>query len=244
MDQRTMHRLGVYATTAITAITAQNLDGVRAVQATEPEVLGAQIDAVFEGFELSAIKTGMLWSASLIDVVADRLADASAPVVVDPVMVATSGARLLELDAVEAYRRLLAHATVVTPNLDEAEVFLGEPVNTVRLEDEARVLMDRLGCAVLLKGGHLGTDPHDVLATPDGCWTWSHARLREVNTHGTGCMLSSALAARLALGRTLLQATQDSLAFVHDALARAQSTVHRQPNVEAAQIEPSHLRRL
>jgi hydroxymethylpyrimidine kinase/phosphomethylpyrimidine kinase len=157
-------------------------------------------------------------------------------------MVATSGARLLEADAVESYRMLLRRCTLATPNLDEAAVLLGAPVRTDQLEAEAQRLADTLGCAVLLKGGHLDGDPHDVLAMDDDTRGWTHPRVTGVNAHGTGCMLSSAIAARLARRESLVDACADALAFVHDALVRGRSeTVHAQPNVEAAQIVRSHL---
>lgn len=219
-DLRVMQRIGTFGTSAITAVTAQNLDGVRDVDGVRPQLLGAQIDAVLEGFPVAAIKTGMLWSAALVEVVIDRLHATDAALVVDPVMVATSGARLLNEDAVAAYAGLFSRALVATPNLDEGEALLERAIDRGRLAEEAARLADRLGCAVLLKGGHLAGAPIDVLVTASETHAWTHPRITHANTHGSGCMLSSAIAAYLALGHGLPQACLHALAFVHDALAR------------------------
>jgi hydroxymethylpyrimidine kinase/phosphomethylpyrimidine kinase len=233
----------VFATTAITAVTAQNRAGVHAVEGVSAEVLGAQIDAVLSAFPIAAIKTGMLWSAESVVTVTEHLRDTTVPVVVDPVMVATSGGRLLDPAAISAHDRLFRRAALVTPNLDEAAVLLGRALDPGALEDEAKRLRDRLGCPVLLKGGHLAGSPHDVLADRDALHVWIHARVEGTDTHGTGCILSSAIAARLAAGRALAEACADGLAFVHDALTRGGSgTVGGLPNIEAARIEPAHLR--
>ncbi len=237
-DLRVMHRLGVFGTSAITAITAQNTGGVRDVEGVRPSLLQAQLDAVLEGFAVGAIKTGMLWSAALVDVVAARVATLDIPVIVDPVMVATSGARLLDGDAVERYRGLFAHATVATPNLDEAAVLLGRPVDRSALHDEAASLAAALGCAVLLKGGHLDGPPEDVLVAAGETFSFRHARIEGVNTHGSGCMLSSAIAAFSALGRDLPDACAHGLAFVHDALAKgAHSGRDRLAHIEGAHAD-------
>ena len=239
VDLRVMRRLGVTGTTAITAVTAQNLEGVTMVDGVRPALVLAQIDAVLAGFDVRAIKTGMLWSAEIIEAVADRLRRQDQPIVVDPVMVATSGARLLAADAVDAYAGLWSQAALATPNLDEAEILLGEGVSHEDLPAAAQRLRDRLGCAVLLKGGHVQGAPVDVLASADATTAWRHERITDVNTHGTGCMLASAIAARLALGDRLVAACAAGLAFVHDALRRGAPAL---ASVETAEVEPSHLR--
>jgi hydroxymethylpyrimidine/phosphomethylpyrimidine kinase len=235
-DLRVFHRLGAFGTTAITAITAQNLAGVRAVAGQTPAVVVQQIDAVLEGFTIGAVKTGMLWSAAIVTAVAERLARARLPVVVDPVMVATSGARLLGEDAIAAYcERLLPNAAVITPNLDEAAVLLDRgPIRRDELAAVAGSLHLRFGVPVLLKGGHLDGDPVDLLRDADGAVAWRHARVTGVNAHGTGCMLSAAIAARLAAGAALRPACAAGLAFVHDALQKAQRIA---PGVALAGIE-------
>ena len=244
MDLRVFRRLGVLGTTAITAVTAQNLEGVSAVAGIDPKTLTAQIEAVLGGFEVGAIKTGMLWSRTNVETVCDALASVDVPVVVDPVMIATTGARLLDVEAIEAYGSLLRRATVVTPNLDEAEILVGRAIDHAALAAEARALASALGSAVLLKGGHLEGTPRDVLATGTEVLAWDHDRIAAINSHGSGCMLSSAIAARLALGDGLVDAVAAALAFTHDALARA---VGREPalaDVEEAKVVPSHLRRI
>jgi hydroxymethylpyrimidine/phosphomethylpyrimidine kinase len=158
------------------------------------------------------------------------------PLVVDPVMVATSGARLLAEPAVAVYRQMLCpRATLVTPNLDEAAVLLGEDdIPPERLFDAASVLADRLGCAVLLKGGHLRGDPLDVLRHPGGTAAWRHPRIGQVDTHGSGCMLSAAVAAQLARGHELVTACEAALAFVHRALEHGRPVA---PGLRLADIE-------
>ncbi len=221
-DLRVFHRLGVFGTTAITAITAQNLAGVRDVAGLDAAQVGAQIAAVTEGFALRAAKTGMLWSERIVHAVASALGAAAVPIVVDPVMVATSGARLLDLRAIAAYgAHLLPRASLITPNLDEAAVLLAvENVAPDQMRAAADALFQRFGVPVLLKGGHLRGDPIDVLRQASGFVAWRHRRIAAVNTHGSGCMLSAAITARLAHGDGLENACAHGLAFVHDALAR------------------------
>lgn len=225
-DLRVFSRLGCFGTTAITAVTAQNLDGVSAVVGLASEQVRAQTEAVIEGFAPRALKTGMLWSASIVAAVAELVEryDLGQRLVVDPVMVATSGARLLEEEAISAYRqRLLPRARLVTPNLDEAAVLLerSTPISAEELDAAAAELVERFGVAVLLKGGHLAGDPIDLLVTADGQRRrWSHPRVEGTHTHGTGCMLSAAIAAGLATDLGLGAACERALAFVHDALAQ------------------------
>lgn len=256
-DLRVFSRLGVFGTTVITAVTAQNLDGVARVEGIDAELVRSQILAVRSGFDVWALKTGMLWSQATVEAVAEAIAEApdaaaSVPLVVDPVMVATSGARLLSEDAVQAYReRLLPLAALVTPNLDEASVLLSRPVvgagDMLAAADELFALCQ---CPVLLKGGHLSESPDghifDILRHSDGVVAWRHPRIAAVNTHGSGCMLSSAIAGHLALGHDLTVACELSLAFVHDALLRG----HRLTDdvtlagIEHAQADVRRLTRL
>lgn len=246
-DLRTFSRLGVFGTTAITAVTAQNLEGVSAVTGLDAGAVDAQIAAVLSGFEVGAIKTGMLWSAPIIERVAARASEHGIPLVVDPVMVATSGARLLQADAVAAYREaLIPRCALLTPNLDEAAVLLDQPrIDEADIDDTARALGERFGCAVLLKGGHLPGDPVDVL-WHQGQWTrWHHTRIEGVNTHGTGCMLSAAIAALLARGADLVSACEGGLAFVHQVLAAPLVLAGdaRLADIENASVDAAPLRR-
>jgi hydroxymethylpyrimidine/phosphomethylpyrimidine kinase len=220
-DLRTFSRLGTFGTTAITAVTAQNLAGVAEVLPVPPTIIEAQIEAVLRGFPVVAAKTGMLWSAEVVAVAARLLrAGQVRHFVVDPVMVATSGARLLREDAVEAYRELLLPgATLVTPNLDEAAVLLDVTSIALRdLEEAARALGRRCRCPVLLKGGHLEGDPVDLLVAEGTLQRWSRRRIDNVNTHGTGCMLSAAITAALSHGMSLAKACEQGLEFVAEAL--------------------------
>ena len=223
----TAHRL--YAETAITAITAQNTLGVTAVQNISPE-----IDAVFDDIRPSAVKIGMVSSVEIIEVIADRLSAWNATnVVVDPVMVATSGARLIAEDAAEALtRRLFPLATVITPNIPEAMALLDYEVDSERTQQNAAMLLTRrFGCASLVKGGHFVNEANDVLAEPaplddegnhlgDPLTTWfRHKRIETGNTHGTGCTLSSAIACALAQGMELADAINAGKAYLTGALA-------------------------
>lgn len=195
---------GVFATSAVAAITAQNPDGVRAIQAVSPEVFAAQIDAVFDFFKPDAVKTGMLFNAELISVAASALRGRGVPAVVDPVMVSTSGARLLCDDAVYVLtRELFPNAFLITPNLDEARELLGREISDMQAaaEDLSRIF----GVSVLLKGGHLaGGKITDVLKVRGaGVRVWESSRVENVDTHGSGCTLSAAIAAFLARGFAL-----------------------------------------
>lgn len=223
----TAHRL--YAETAITALTAQNTLGVRAVLDATPEFVADEIDAVFEDIPPAAVKIGMVSSAAIIEAIAERLAHWEASdIVVDPVMVATSGARLIDEDAVSALTgRLFPLARVITPNIKEAEALAGRAIESSRdQETVAAELARRYGCAVLVKGGHNVNDANDVLAEPvaNECdaprITWfRHARVENENTHGTGCTLSSAIACALAQGRTLPGAINQAKEYLTGALA-------------------------
>ena len=217
-----MSSCGVYGTTAITALTAQNLVGVAAVEPLSADFVLAQVAAVTAEFTVRATKTGMLWSASIVSQVAE-LAPSLGALVVDPVMIATSGASLLADEAVEAYRNtLLERALVCTPNLDEAAALLERPaIGAGELRAVTEELYQRFGCAFLLKGGHLDGDPVDTLSGSMGTIAWRHPRVEGVNTHGSGCSLSAALASRLACGDDLISASEQAIAFVHNALDRS-----------------------
>ncbi len=222
-DIKTIASYGLYAETVITAITAQNTCGVRAVQDISPEVVGAQIDAVFEDIRPDAVKIGMVSSAQIINVIAERLRFHQARnVVVDPVMVATSGSRLIEQQAVDALvSNLVPLADVITPNMPEAEVLCGFPV----VDDEgmmqaAKLLSGKTNGAVLVKGGHRADTADDLLVLPDGRHAWLRAkRIATGNTHGTGCTLSSAIASGLAQGNGIEQAVRRAKGFVRGALS-------------------------
>ena len=221
-DLKTMTMNGVYAMSAITALTAQNTTGVRGIQESTPDFLKQQLDAVFEDIYPDAVKIGMVASTELIRVIADRLRHYGAKnVVVDPVMVATSGAALMKTDAVETLiAELLPISTLVTPNIPEAEVLSGMKIE--REEDmvaAAKKIGDNFHCAVLLKGGHSINDANDLLYA-DGELTWfAGKRIPNPNTHGTGCTLSSAIAANLAKGFSLTESVRRAKAYISDALS-------------------------
>lgn len=226
-DIKTIAAHGLFAETAITALTAQNTTGVRDVLEATPEFVGEQIDAVFEDIPPAAVKIGMVSSAAIIETIAQRLERWGAvDIVVDPVMVATSGARLINGDATTALTRdLLPLARVITPNMPEASALTGRAISDAAgQEAAARELSARFGCAVLVKGGHGVADANDVLAEPAGTAqpriTWfTHERIETGNTHGTGCTLSSAIACGLAQGLELAAAVGQAKAYLTGALA-------------------------
>ena len=221
-DLKTMTMNGVFAMSAITALTAQNTTGVRAIQEATPEFLRDQIDAVFEDIRPDAVKIGMVSSAELIKIIADRLAYYKAEnIVVDPVMVATSGARLINEDAIDVLKcELIPLATLVTPNIPEAEVLSGMKIqNKDDMLEAARIISDAYHCAVLLKGGHSVSDANDLLYEK-GRYKWfCGKRIDNPNTHGTGCTLSSAIAANLAKGYDLASSVQRAKDYISGALA-------------------------
>lgn len=202
-DIKTMTMNGVYAMSAVTALTAQNTTGVRAILNSTPEILKAQIDAVFEDIYPDAVKIGMVSSVKLIKVIAERLRFFGAKnIVVDPVMVATSGSSLIGDGAVDALKNeLLPLARVITPNIPEAEVLSGIKILTSDdMIKAAEIISDEFGCAVLCKGGHSLNDANDLLFE-NGDYKWFKGRrIDNPNTHGTGCTLSSAIASYLAKG--------------------------------------------
>ena len=221
-DLKTMTMNGVFAMSAITALTAQNTTGVRAIQESTPEFLGQQIDAVFEDIVPDAVKIGMVSSSELICVIADRLtAHKAKNVVVDPVMVATSGSSLMKTDAVKTLvDKLLPLATLVTPNIPEAQVLSGRSIeNKDDMVMAARKISEDCHCAVLLKGGHSINDANDLLYA-DGEAVWfAGKRIDNPNTHGTGCTLSSAIASNLAKGYSLADSVKKAKDYISGALA-------------------------
>lgn len=221
-DLKTFAAHGVHGLSVLAALTAQHTRGVTAVHVPPTEFLDAQIDACFDDFRIAAVKLGMLANAEVIDAVARALERHRPPqVVLDPVMVATSGARLLEADALDALRtRLLPLATVVTPNLPEAELLLGHRIEDPSAMSQAAVALRALGAAaVLLKGGHLPGPGEviDILADAQGEQRTAHPRL-QMDAHGTGCSLASAVAANLAHGLPLRAACAAAADYVHAAL--------------------------
>ena len=221
-DIKTMTVNGVYAMSAITALTAQNTIGVRAIQEVTPAFLQAQIDAVFEDIFPDAVKIGMVASSDLIKVIAERLRFYEpGNIVVDPVMVATSGSSLMKTDAVKTLcQELLPLAMVVTPNIPEAQILAEQEIRDEKdMRTAAKAIGDRYGCAVLLKGGHSVSDANDLLYV-DGEFLWFYGkRIHNPNTHGTGCTLSSAIAANLAKGYGLEAAVERAKAYISGALA-------------------------
>lgn len=221
-DLRTFAACRTFGVSAIAALTAQNPDGVSAIEALSPTFLRAQLDQLQGWFAIRAAKTGMLFNRELIRETACFLRETGIPTVVDPVMVASSGAQLLESDAVDTLKQeLLPGAAVFTPNLDEAEVLLGwRPDNPDTMHEAARELADTYRSACLLKGGHLDGDTLiDVLALSDGtAHTYTATRKPTVNTHGSGCTLSAAIAAGLARGLSLPSAVAEAHAYLANAI--------------------------
>ncbi len=227
-DLRTLSALGLHAATAVTAVTAQNTTAVAGVVALEPSFVVAQIEAVLEDMTVAAVKTGMLASAATVEAVGRLAAAGRLPrLVVDPVLVSATGHALLDEGGVAAYRRhLLPHALVATPNLKEAAVLTGRPLSALREVDamaKAAEDLRSLGVTtVVVKGGHLeGDHSPDVLVGPEGTSVLRAARVATRNDHGTGCSLSAAVAARLALGDDVLDAVAAAKAFVRRGLLGA-----------------------
>jgi hydroxymethylpyrimidine/phosphomethylpyrimidine kinase len=225
-DLKTFAAHGVYGTSAITAVTAQNSVAVTDWVALEPRMVVAQIEAVATDMPVAAAKTGMLGSAAIVEAVAEAVERLRLPhLVVDPVMVAKSGDRLLDRDAEQAYvRDLLPLAELVTPNLAEAEALLGRPVRSLQaMHLAARELQAKGPRAVLVKGGHLEGDPVDVLFDGAVAVELPARRIATPNTHGTGCTYSAAIAARLALGAPLIEAVRGAKAYLTEAIRRSYS---------------------
>lgn len=221
-DIKTMTMHGVFAMTAVTALTAQNTLGVTDVMEATPEFLAAELDAVFTDIFPDAVKTGMVSSSKLIHVIVDKLKKYGAKnIVVDPVMVATNGAKLICDEAIETLKKeLLPIATVITPNRPEAEVLTGMKIDSMAdMEAAAHRIFNEYGCAVLLKGGHDLNDANDLLWSENrGTWFYGQ-KIDNPNTHGTGCTLSSAIASNLALGLSLEDSVKEAKDYISLALS-------------------------
>ena len=221
-DVKAMTMNGVYAMTAITALTAQNTTGVRAIQPSTPDFLMQQLDAVFEDIFPDAVKIGMIPTSALISAAADRLKfHRGRNIIVDPVMIATSGSTLMQNDAVQTLvSALLPVADLVTPNIPEAQVLSSMTISGESdMEDAAKKIFDACGCAVLLKGGHSTCDANDLLYDGKNVLWFHGKRIDNPNTHGTGCTLSSAIAANLAKGFTLSESVGRAKDYISCALA-------------------------
>ena len=220
-DIKTMTMNGVFAMSAITALTAQNTTGVSSIMEVTPEFLEQQIDAVYEDIPVDAVKIGMVSSSVLIEAIAKKLKEWKAQnIVVDPVMVATSKARLISVDAIEILKKeLLPLATVITPNIPEAEVLADMEIQSSEdMKEAAKRIYEAYGCAVLVKGGHQLNDANDLLYTKEGPVWFYGERIQNMNTHGTGCTLSSAIASNLAKGYSLGDAVKLAKEYISQAL--------------------------
>ncbi|NBH62219.1 bifunctional hydroxymethylpyrimidine kinase/phosphomethylpyrimidine kinase [Anaerotruncus sp. 80] len=221
-DIKTMTMNGVYAMSAVTALTAQNTTGVRDVMDITPAFLAAQLDAIFTDIYPDGIKIGMVSSAALVDVIAEKLTLYKAKhIVLDPVMVASSGAKLLSDEGIKALcEQLMPLAELVTPNIPEAEFLCGRKIKTQKdMEAAAQTIKEKFGCNVLLKGGHQTGEPNDFLLDKDGSRWFYGERIDNPNTHGTGCTLSSAIAAGLAKGLELEVAVEQAKKYISEALS-------------------------
>ena len=222
-DLKTMLANHVYGMSAITALTAQNTTGVTDIMEVTPEFLAEQLDSIFTDIKPDAVKTGMVSSSQLIDIIADKLREHKAVnIVVDPVMVATSGAKLICDDAMETLKKkLLTLATVITPNIPEGEVLAGMKITSKEdMVTAAEKISNTYGCSVLLKGGHSLNDANDLLVEQGKEPVWFMGRrIANTNTHGTGCTLSSAIASNLAKGKSLEEAVKAAKKYISGALA-------------------------
>lgn len=220
-DLKTMTMNGVYGMSAITALTAQNTTGVSGIFEVTPEFLGQQIDMIFDDIRPDAVKIGMVSSSALIRVIADRLGRYKAEnIVIDPVMVATSGSALMETEAVTTLKaELLPLADVITPNIPEAEILSQMEIHSEEdMEKAACRLHECYGCSVLLKGGHSVSDANDLLYAGSGAKWFYGKRIPNPNTHGTGCTLSSAIASNLAKGYSLEDSVKRAKDYISGAL--------------------------
>lgn len=239
-DLKTISAFGAYGQTAVTCVVAEVPGRVSAIQAIRPEVVAEQIRMSFEAFPIGAVKTGMLYSTPIIRAVAEVFGKCArrVPLVIDPVMVASSGDALLKPAAIEAYRRLLFPlATLVTPNLDELRILSGMPCRDLaEIRQAGAAMVERHGCAFLLKGGHLKTSTAtDILATASGFETFRAPFRKKAETHGTGCTLSAAIAAGLAKGESLSRAVADAKAYITRAIGQG----HRWKSTAALNHFPS-----
>jgi hydroxymethylpyrimidine/phosphomethylpyrimidine kinase len=241
-DLKTFNAFGVHGASVVTAVTAQNTLEVRAAEIIGESLISAQLDSVLADLPVKAVKTGMLGSPAAIRAIAERLdaAQPDIPLVMDPVMIATSGAALADAATIAAMRRLMARAALVTPNLDEASALAGMPVESI---DDMRTAAGRLletGCkAVLVKGGHLpGEKVSDLLLGPGLDRVWTHATLQG-RFHGTGCTLSAAITAGLARGEDLVDAADKAMGFVQKAMRNARRPRRGQLLLLAHYLSPS-----
>ncbi|MFV0466441.1 MAG: bifunctional hydroxymethylpyrimidine kinase/phosphomethylpyrimidine kinase [Lachnospiraceae bacterium] len=221
-DLKTMTMNGVYAMSAITALTAQNTTGVRAIREVEPDFLKEQIDAVFEDIRPDAVKIGMVASSNLIEVIVERLLYYKAQnIVVDPVMVSTSGSSLMDPFALTVLlEKLLPMAKIITPNIAEAEILSGMVIHSeTDMQCAAKKINKAHNCAVLLKGGHSVNDANDILFADNRAKWFMGERIKNPNTHGTGCTLSSAIASNLAKGFDLNESVLSAKNYISDALS-------------------------
>ena len=231
-DLKTMLANGVYGMSAITSLTAQNTQGVTAILDSTPEFLAAQLDAIFTDIFPDAVKIGMVSSAALIEVISDRLHHYKAQkVVVDPVMVATSGAKLLNDDAVDKLTSILFPlATIITPNMFELAALTNKSTEDIKMksdmEEAAKILYDKYGCAILAKGGHFQNSSLDLLCNDDGFKWFYGERVMTENTHGTGCTLSAAIASNLAKDMTLAEAINKAKLYLTGALSSGLNLGH------------------
>jgi hydroxymethylpyrimidine kinase/phosphomethylpyrimidine kinase len=234
-DLKTIEAMGGFGTSAVTAVTAQNTTGVESSHVLPIDEIDAQIDAVRSDFEVRGVKTGMLATAAVVETVTSAVSDLEAPLVVDPVMVAATGDRLLTETAESAYEALIAEAALVTPNADEAAVLTGiKPDDEESARRAGQTLLEMGADAALIKGGHMpGETVLDVLVTPKTVETATHPRIDTDATHGSGCTLSAAIATRLARGASMAEATENSVAFMeravryhHDAGTKAGAVHH------------------
>lgn len=220
-DLKTITAHKLYGMSVVTALTAQNTTGVFAVEEAAPEFVSKQLDCVFQDIRPDAVKIGMVSSAPIIEVIAHKLIEYRAEnVVLDPVMVSTSGCRLFVTDAMQVLMdKLFPLATVITPNIPEAEALSGMEIHDTRgMRDAAQKIACKANTAVLLKGGHLTSGAHDLLYTADGAVWYPGERIENQDTHGTGCTLSSAIACSLAQGCILEAAVRNAKAYISDAL--------------------------
>ena len=220
-DLKTMLANGVYGMSAITALTAQNTTGVSAIMNVTPEFLGQQLDSIFTDIFPDAVKIGMVSDKELIRMIAVKLRQYKPKnIVIDPVMVATSGARLIAEDAVAVLKQeLFPLADVLTPNIPEAEVLLGSSIETAEdMEKAAEEISRKYACAVLCKGGHSINDANDLLYSSNQATWFAGKRIANPNTHGTGCTLSSAIASNLAKGHTMAEAVKLAKEYISGAL--------------------------
>ena len=247
-DIKTMICNGVYAMSAVTALTAQNTTGVTGIMEVTPEFLGEQLDNIFRDIRPDAVKIGMVSSVALIKMIAEKLKEYHADnIVVDPVMVATSGAKLIEDDAVSALKEyLLPMAAVLTPNIPETEVLSGTPVKTEKdMITAAKTISETYHCAVLCKGGHQLNDANDLLYRDGSCQWFYGKRIDNPNTHGTGCTLSSAIASNLAKGFSLDESVERAKQYISGALAamldlgKGSGPMHHGFDLRSAFIEES-----